>query len=117
MDADLLEWLSYEELQELETDNLLSELQSKLTKTEKLNIDQILINQSKSQDLIQEIDIIDKHLQDLQSFIQSNLEKVQEIRQRAGPLEAENSQYIIEKNNISSLIKYLSAVYSKYKKT
>lgn len=113
MDPDLLEWLSYEELQELETDNLVSELQAKLRVTEKYNIEQILINQAKSQELIEEIDKADKELQYLQDFVQDNIDKVQELRHRAGPLEAENAQYIMEQQNITSLSKYLSSLQSK----
>ena len=113
MDPDLLEWLSYEELQELETDNLIQELESKLTQTQKFYIEQILMNQMKSQELSEEIDKADVQLQQLQDFVQSNLDKLQDLRQRAGPLESENSQYITEQKNIASLSNHLSNLLSK----
>ena len=116
MDSDLLEWLSYEELQELETDNLIPELKAKLLVTEKFNIEQIVLNQEKTQMLVREIDKVDEQLQSLQSFIQSNLDKIQELRLRAGPLEAENENYIIEQLNISALAKYISSMQSKNSK-
>ena len=116
MDSDLLEWLSYEELQELETDNLISELGVKLRITEKFNIEQILENQVKSQELIVELDKADQQLQQLQDFIQGNLDKIQELRQRDGPLETANAQYITEQLNISSLARYLSSLQSKSSK-
>lgn len=107
MDPDLLEWLSYEELQELKTDNLISELQSKLMISEKYNIEQIMLNQVKSQELMQEIDKADQQLELLQNCIQEKLDKVQELRHRAGPLESENSYYMIEQANIAALTTYL----------
>ncbi|OMJ86244.1 hypothetical protein SteCoe_12309 [Stentor coeruleus] len=116
MDSDLLEWLSYEELQELETDNLIGELQSKLRKTEKFNIEQIMMNQVKSQELIEEINKADLQLDQLQSFTQSTIDKIQELRQRAGPLESDNSQYIIEQRNLVSLSNYLISLSKNLKK-
>jgi hypothetical protein len=113
MDQDLLEWVSYEELQELETDNLIKELQSKLLVTEKFNIDQITLNQSKSQELIREIDLADSHLSQLQTFLQSTLDNLQEIRSRTGPLEAETSAYRVEQRNLSSLRSVLASIAKK----
>jgi hypothetical protein len=107
MDPDLLEWLSYDELQELETDNLIAELQAKLTASEKFNIEQIILNQSQSKELIKEIDKADQDLELLSKHIQSHLDKVQDLRHRAGPLEIENSQYIIEQKNIRALNDYI----------
>ncbi|OMJ90505.1 hypothetical protein SteCoe_7092 [Stentor coeruleus] len=116
IDSDLLEWLSYEELQELETDNLIGELQSKLRQTEKFNIEQIMMNQVKAQELIEEINKADSQLDQLQGFVQSTIDKIQELRQRAGPLESDNSQYIIEQRNLVTLSNYLISLSKNFKK-
>ena len=108
MDAELLEWLAYEELQELESENLVKELTQKLMETEKFNIEQITENQKKSEELIREIDKADESLQSLQKFVQATLDKLQDLRHRAGPLESESAQYMIEQKNLMSLFSALN---------
>lgn len=108
MDPELLEWLAYEELQELESENLVKELTMKLMETEKFNIDHITENQKKSEELIHMIDQADGSLQNLQSFLQSTLDKLQDLRHRAGPLETDSIQYMTEQRNLMSLFTALN---------
>lgn len=108
MDSELLEWLSYEELEKLEGENLVFELSEKLMETEKFNIEQITSNQSRAEELIRQIEKADSELQKLQNFVQGTLDRLQDLRHRAGPLETESVQYMIEQKNLAALMNALT---------
>ncbi|CAG9328132.1 unnamed protein product [Blepharisma stoltei] len=114
MDSELLEWLSYEELQQLASENLVESLENKLQKTEKQNIDQILQNQTQTQDLINQIDLADTYLQELQEKMEGFLKKIQETRNKTIPLEQQNMQFAIQQNNTAALIQTLSNALNKH---
>lgn len=113
MDPELLEWLAYEELQELGSEDLVQNLEIKLQKTEKLNIDQILSNQTQTHDLLEQIDTADVYLQELQEKMESFLKKIQDVRKKTIPLEQENMQFAIQQNNTAALIQTLSNALSR----
>jgi hypothetical protein len=113
MDSELLEWLSFEELEKLEGENLVNDLTKKLMETEKFNIEQITNNQSKAEELIRQIDKADLELKKVQEFVQETLDRLVDLRHRAGPLENESVQYMIEQRNLMALMNALSGMMKK----
>jgi len=108
MDSELLEWLSYQEVQNLDSEDLMQSLEDMLQTTEVKNLEQIMQNQDQTDLIIQKIEDSDSHLEELEERLEEYIQKIKKLREKTLPLEQSNSALATEQQNVSNLVNALT---------